>query len=93
MECREWLSEQGLPEGEYEFELTDPDSGEPLVILDLAWPNGLQEGLSGPVALLLGEEPVIVGTASSAGYRCFTDAAAFRQYVSRDVLGATDAIT
>ena len=36
MECREWLSEQGLPEGEYEFELTDPDSGEPLVILDLA---------------------------------------------------------
>ena len=93
MECREWLSAQGLPEGEYEFELTNPDSGEPLVILDLAWPNGLQEGLSGPVALLLGEEPVIVGTASSAGYRCFTDAGAFRQYVSRDVLGTPDAIT
>ena len=93
MECREWLSARGLPEGEYEFELTDPDSGEPLVILDLAWPNGLQEGLSGPVALLLGEESVIVGTASSAGYRCFTDVGAFRQYVSRDVLGSPDAIT
>ena len=28
-----------------------------------------------------------------AQYRCFTDAGAFRQYVSRDVFGTTDAIT
>ena len=52
----EWMREQGLPEGQIEHELAHPGTGDPLAVLDLAWPNGLQEGYSDPVALLLGEE-------------------------------------
>lgn len=51
----EWLDERGLPEGEYLYELADQVSGEPLAILDLAWPDGLQEGYSQAVAVLLNE--------------------------------------
>jgi len=36
-------------------ELTDLESGEPLAVLDLAWPEGLQAEQSEPVALLLDE--------------------------------------
>ena len=39
-----WVSEQGLPEGEFMFELVNA-AGEAQAVLDLAWPNGLQEGL------------------------------------------------
>ena len=42
---------EGLPEGHIQHELAHPETGDPLAILDLAWPNGLQEGFSDPVAL------------------------------------------
>jgi hypothetical protein len=55
----DWVVRQGLPEGEFLFELVDEESKEPLAFLDLAWPDGLQEGLSQPVALLLDEGPEV----------------------------------
>jgi hypothetical protein len=45
-ELNRWIGKQGLPEGELLFELADPSSGEPAALLDLAWPEGLQEGYS-----------------------------------------------
>lgn len=84
--CTEWIAQQGLPEGEYMFELADPETGEPLALLDLAWPNGLQEGYSQPVALLLDEGRKTLEQASRAGYRFFTDVEGFREYVEREIL-------
>ncbi len=52
--CNAWVVQHGLPEGEYLYELTDALTGEPLAVLDLAWPSGLQEGYRQPVALLIG---------------------------------------
>ena len=43
-----WVEGCGLPAGEYLHELADPESGELLAIIDLAWPDGLQPGLSSP---------------------------------------------
>ncbi len=86
MSCNEWAGEQGLPEGEFFFELADPESGEPLAVLDLAWPDGLQTGLSQPVALLIDEGPETEEAANRAGYRFFTDVEEFRTYVSREIL-------
>ena len=86
LECRDWVIEQGLPEAEYEYELTNPETGEPLAILDLAWPNGLQAGLSEPVAVLMGEGPETLNAANVAGFRYFVDVAAFKHYVEQDVL-------
>ena len=90
-ECRDWVTAQGLPEAEYEYELTDSETGEPLAILDLAWPNGLQEGLSEPVAVLIREGSETLNAANVAGYRYFTDVAMFQHYVQHDVLGLEEA--
>ena len=56
-------------------------------MFDLAWPSGLQEELSQPVAVLLHEEAATVKFASDAGFRCFTDARSFKRYVASEILG------
>jgi hypothetical protein len=53
---------------------------------DLAWPSGIQEELSQPVAVLLNESNETIAIASQAGYRCFTDIEHFRRYVENDIL-------
>ena len=85
-ECNQWVVSQGLPEGEYMYELTDPETGEALAVFDLAWPDGLQEEYSQPVALLLDEPEETQEIANRRGYRYFTDVEAFREYVEREIL-------
>ncbi len=86
IEFNEWVVDQGLPEGEFLFELSDPDTGESYGVLDLAWPDGLQAGLSVPVALLIDEPEETEAAANRAGYRFFTDFDSFRSYVEREIL-------
>ena len=56
LDANTWVIDQGLPEGELGYEIAHMSTGESLAILDLAWPNGLQEGYSQPVALLIDED-------------------------------------
>lgn len=91
LQCNEWVVHQGLPEGEMLYELSDPVTGEPTTIIDLAWPNGLQEGYSQPVALLIDESRETEEIVNLAGFRFFTDLEAFRAYVLREVLAVNDA--
>ena len=84
---REWVSEQGLAEGQVGYELAHPDTGDPLAVLDLAWPDGLQEELTEPVALLLDEEAATLQVvANDHRFRPFTSVDAFKRYVETDVL-------
>ncbi|HEY3282610.1 MAG TPA: DUF262 domain-containing protein [Armatimonadota bacterium] len=85
-ECSEWVAAQGLPEGEIMFELLSPEGGEPLAILDLAWPDGMQESYSQPVALMIDEDVATMESASQAGYRCFSCVEELKRYVEREVL-------
>ena len=85
-DVRRWVEEQQLPAGELYYELVDETDGSQLAVLDLAWPDGLQTGLSGPVALLLDESPEVEKVANQAGYRYFTDIDAFQRYVTSEVL-------
>ncbi|RME42083.1 MAG: DUF262 domain-containing protein [Chloroflexi bacterium] len=87
-ELNEWVEAQGLPRGELAYDFADPETGEQKAVFDLAWPNGLQEELSEPVAVLLNEEPEVIALASQAGFRCFTSIESFKRYASREVLGA-----
>jgi len=73
------------------YELADPVTGEPLAVLDLAWPDGLQQGYSQPIALLIDEGREIGEAADRAGYRYFTDVDAFRTYVQREILALAGA--
>jgi hypothetical protein len=81
-----WVEEQGLPRGVLAFDFADAATGEQKAVFDLAWPNGIQEELSQPVAVLLNESTETISIASQAGYRCFTSAEEFRRYVQSDIL-------
>ena len=84
--CNKWIAEQGLPEGELMYELVDTESNEAIAILDLAWPNGLQEGLSQPVALLIDEPIEVEEAVNRAGFQFFSSVKALRGYVKREIL-------
>ena len=62
------------------------ESGEQRAVFDLAWPQGIQEELSQPVAVLLNEGSEVIALASGAGYRCFTSVDAFKSYVNHEIL-------
>jgi len=83
-EINKWVTERQLPEGHMAYELTDPE-GRPVAYLDLAWPEGLQPGLSQPVAVLLSEGAATLAAANQAGFRYFTSLDAFRTYVETEV--------
>lgn len=82
----EWVEKLELPHGEISYDLADPETGEQLAVLDLAWPNGLQEELSEPAAVLLNESAEMIAVASQAGFRCFTATPAFKHYVESEIL-------
>jgi len=86
-ELNEWVVKQGLPEGDYLYDLADYDTGLSLAVLDLAWPVGLQRGLSTPVAVLLNEPPETFVAAGSQHFRCFSSIEGFKEYVEKVVLG------
>ena len=87
-----WVQAQTLPAGVLRHELVSPD-GQPLAVLDLAWPEGLQEGLSQPVALIIDESEETLAIVSQAGYQFFTDEHSFRSYVEHSVLGDAAELT
>lgn len=86
-----WVEEQGLPMGEVSFELAEAGSGAPVAVLDLAWPAGIQQGLSEPVCLLLNEPPETLAAASGQGFRFFCSVEEFKAYVQREVLALDQA--
>jgi len=81
-----WMELKGLPRGQSSYDYADPETGAHKAILDLAWPNGVQEELSQPVAVLLNETGETIRIANQAGYRCFTSPDEFKQYVEREIL-------
>lgn len=81
-----WVTEQGLPEGEMQYQVVNEETGDVLAILDLAWPTGIQSGLSEPVALLIDEDLETLEVANSVGFRYFTDINDFQDYVEREIM-------
>jgi len=81
----EWMMGKGLPEGELLYELADAITGRELAVIDLAWPNGIQEGLSEPVALMINEERDAIQIVSHAGFRCFEDAESLKLYIETTI--------
>ncbi len=81
-----WMEKRGLPRGTVAFDFSDPETGQQRAVFDLAWPNGIQEELSQPVALLLNEGSDVLAIASQAGYRCFLSSEELRRYVQSEIL-------
>ncbi len=85
-ECQNWLQERGLPMGELGYELVDDETSELYATLDIAWPQGMQSGLTQPVALLIDEDAETHNIIQQRGFRYFTNPADFKRYVEREIL-------
>ena len=85
-ELNGWVEAMGVPRGMMAFDLADEATGQQKAVLDLAWPNGVQHGLSQPVTVLLNESMETLALASGAGFRCFTSVADFEKYIRDEVL-------
>lgn len=84
--CNEWCVKRGLPEGEMSYELVDREEDRQLAFLDLAWPRGLQPGLTQPICLLIDEDDEVKNQAERVGFRTFTTIKAFRMYAKEEIL-------
>jgi len=82
-----WMEGQSLPPGALAFDYSNAETGEQLAVFDLAWPQGIQEELSQPVAVLLNESTEVIAIASEAGFKCFTSISQFKRYVTQEILG------
>ena len=87
-----WVIKHGLQGGVLDYDFADAESGEQKAVFDLAWPNGIQQELSQPVAVLLNEETEVLALASGAGFRCFTNSLNFKQYVKNEILTQAERI-
>ena len=81
-----WVIDQGLPEGELSYELVNETTSLPIVVLDLAWPDGIQAGFSQPVALLIDEDAEVEALASQAGFGLYTDVDSLKRYINQEIL-------
>jgi hypothetical protein len=86
-----WMEAQGLPRGVLAFDFADTGTGQQRAVFDLAWPSGIQEELSQPVAVLLNEPDATLAIASQAGCRCFTSIEEFRRHVQTEILAGVPA--
>ncbi len=51
-DLQKWIESCGLPRGDFGFELESLSGEGNRIIIDLAWPKGLPEGLGDPIAIL-----------------------------------------
>ena len=78
------MEEKGFPGGEinYELKINDNDS----IIIDLAWPDGIQRNLTEPIAIMLDEEKNNKNIVNLNKYRVFDDIELFKDYVISNYL-------
>ena len=82
-EVSNWMEENVLNSGERNYVIEDNGND---VILDLAWPDGVQTGLSKPLALLLNESDDVYSAANRAGYTYLTSIQDFKEYVKANYI-------
>lgn len=82
-EIANWMEENGLNSGERNYVIDDNGND---VVLDLAWPDGVQTGLSKPLALLLNESEEVYAAANRCGYTYLTNLQDFKEYVKANYM-------
>ena len=79
-ELNNWMEEKGFNTGIKNYNI-EGEEGNILATIDLAWPMGIQEELSQPIALLINESEEIHTTVNQQGYMYFVDVDSFKKYV------------
>ena len=81
-----WMQEKALPSGIISFDFANPESGQQRAVFDMAWPSGVQENLTQPVAVLIDQDKTVLPIANQAGFRCFRTVSDFKSYVETEIL-------
>jgi hypothetical protein len=76
-----WIRARAIPEPNVDQEIADPETQELIIVGDLVWPNGVQEGLSDPVVFEFEAEDAAVSRLAALGFRVFTTPDAFKRYL------------
>ena len=84
LELSYWMEENGLSGGEINYELKVSDNES--IIIDLAWPDGIQNNLSEPVAIMIDEENSNISKVNLQKYRVFEDVKSFKEYIRNNYL-------
>ena len=82
-----WVIANGLPKPEQDYEVCDTITGEVLTIVNAAWPKGLQEEFSQPIALCLEADEQKAAILNQAGYRFFTSINTLKIYLEEQIEG------
>ncbi len=77
----DWLRERGYGHGAANFGVSGMSK---TVIVDLAWPDGLQTGLGEPVALMVDSEPEERSFVTKLGYHVFETPEDLMAFVEND---------
>jgi len=80
-----WMEEKGLDGGEIDYEITD-EEGKELAIFNLAWPQGIQVGLSKPIAFLVDQPQQVFDIANRSGFTYFINFEDFKTHVEENYL-------
>jgi len=84
-----WAIANGFPKPELNFEVTDPNTGQVLTNINAAWPKGLQEEYSQPIALYLEADEQKTAVLNQVGYRFFIGIEALRRYLKEQIDNGT----
>ncbi len=76
-----WCEARSIPQPQLHHEVSDTATGAVLAAVDAAWPQGVQEEYSEPVAFLLEPDEAMEQQLNAIGYRYFTDLDALHQYL------------
>jgi hypothetical protein len=87
-----WCTAHGVPQPQVHYEVCDTMTGAVLAEVDAAWPQGIQEEYSEPVALLLERDEATEAALNTAGYRFFTSADPLYHYLRAAHNGSSDAM-
>ena len=83
-----WMEENNLDIGIRNYDLTN-EKGESLANIDLAWPTGIQTGLSDPIALLIDESEETHNIVNQNGFKLyFTEIEKLKAYIVKTYIGA-----
>jgi hypothetical protein len=77
----QWVHDHEIPAPSVELEIADPDTQELIVVGDLVWPSGVQEGLSDPVVFEFEADDVVVSRLAAIGFRVFTTPDSLKRYL------------
>ena len=75
-----WMEENGFNSGLKNYDILG-EEGNIIATIDLAWPNGIQERLSQPIALLIDESEETHTIVNQSGYMYFVDADSFKHFI------------